>query len=166
MTLVAELLQFKNDLQDLWDNADETTTVFETGDLIQTFWEDGARVTGYEVTSPVTIPNATYSGLTPITNPAGSAPTAAAAFEAACSNLALTTLFTIVVPPFTTPPPFPTPLGLAIPGVLTATLTTFFGVLSDESKAIPFADIIAGYLGGWSILVTVPPAAAAPVVII
>lgn len=166
MSLAAGLSQFSNDLADLWDNADESTTIFETGDLIQAYWEDNARVTGYEVTAPTVVPAATYAALSPLTNPNGTAATAAAAFEAACVNLVTTTLFSIIPPPFTTPPPYPVPAGPAIPGTLTGTLTTFFGVLSSESKAAAFAAIIGAYMQAWLILVTVPPSAAAPVPII
>jgi hypothetical protein len=165
MSLAAAKAQFASDLVDLWDNADENTTIYETGDLIETFWGN-SRVTGYEVTSPVVIPGSTYAGLAPLLTYNGTAATAAAAFEAACSTMVVGTLYTIIAPPFTTPPPFPTPAGAAIPGVLTSALTTFFGILSPSSKASAFADLIAAYLGGFSINVTVPPAGAVPVPII
>lgn len=159
---------FKSQLSNLWDNPKPGTTIYETGDIIQTFWSNSV-VAGYEIAPCIVPPNATYAGLLPLVPVppldyvAGTAASAAAAFEAACSQMVLATLFTIIPPPFTTPPPVPT--GVSLPGLLTTSLTSIFlsGVAPTSSLVV---DVLVSYFQSWVILVTIPPAGPVPVPII
>lgn len=160
--------EFKQNLIDLWANPTAASTIFQTGDLIQTLWQN-AVVTGYEITPCLVLPSATYVGLAPLApGSVGTEASAAACFEAACFQMVQTTLFTIVAPPFTTPPPIPA--GVSLPGLLTTLFTSIF-VSGNEAKinfptAPLVADAIVAYLQSWAILVTIIPAAAVIVPIV
>jgi hypothetical protein len=170
MALAPKVASFKQDLSDLWNDPSDTSSIFQTADLIETFWAN-AVVTGYEVSPCVVVPKSTYAALGILIPPfVGDIATTAGCFESACSNLVLTTLFPIIAPPFITPPPIPLPGGGASPGVLTSSLIAIFTAsvaATEPSKPAPdVADAIALYLQSWTILVTIPPAVAAPVPII
>jgi len=158
---------FKQALINLWKSPVPTSTIFQTGDLIQTLWQN-AVVTGYP-TPCVVPPNSTYAGFAPLApGKIGTEQIAASAFEAACSQMVLSTLFIIVPPPFVTPPPIPG--GTSLPGALTATLLPIFlagtAATAYYQNANQIADAITNYLQSWTILVTIPPGAAIPVPII
>ena len=158
---------FKQSLMDLWAKPEESSTIFQTADLIEALWAN-AVVTGYEISPCAPVPFSTYPGFTPLApGNIGTEETAAICFEAACLQMVQATLFPIIPPALTTPPPIFLPGGLATPGLLTTLLTTIF--LLGSSATVAFqtadqvADAIAGYLQGWTILVTIPPAGPIPV---
>lgn len=164
MTLASEQATFIQDLADLWDNADENTTVFDTGDLFEDYFS-GAAVAGGVSGATTIIPKSTYPGLSPMATPFGLAPVAAAAFEAALLALVLGTVF-IPVPPVTLIGPVHIPIGPAVPGVLTLALTPILLVPSAESKVALLGGIFATYLQSWTTPVTTPGPVVVPTPII
>lgn len=167
MTLALKQDDFIADIVDLWDNADASTTIFDTGDLLESYW------TGSEVTlassADTFASKITHPGLTPIATPLGMvAPLAAAAFEAALLAMVLGTTYTPNANFLIAVPNVPVPVGPAIPGVLTATLTAIFLVLSASSKAATIGGHFATYLQSWTAPVSIvaPPSGPVPTPII
>ena len=153
---------FKSSLSSLWANPIESSTIYQTADLIEAIWVN-AVVTGYEISPCVMMPKSTYPApgfdlLAPGTI-GPDASYAASCFEAACSQMVLQTLFPLIPPPVSVPPPIP--IGAAIPGALTTLLTSIF--IAGSTATVEFqtapqvADAIAAYLQGWMItVITVP----------
>lgn len=166
MTLIAGQPTFIASLVALWDAPLPSTTIFDTANLLESYWAQ-AVVGGGLSLSTLPVPQSTYPGLLPLATPVGMLPpVAAAAFEAALSTLVLTTVFVPVPPAIITPPAIPLPGGPATPGSLTAQLTAIFSTPSPVSVAATVAALFAAYLQGWTTPVTIPPSGPVPTPIV
>lgn len=167
MSMIPYAAQFTTDLENLWSSADENTTVYDTADLIESFWGN-CEVTGYPQPANQTtvIPQSSYLGFAIIEEPLAShTPTVAAnAFETGLTALCQTTTFILVPPPSAVPPTTPLPGGTATPGLLTAALTAIFTSGAAPNTSTPTAPLIAAeiikFLNGWIHNILIPPATA------
>lgn len=165
MSMVGYAAQFATDLEDLWTNADENTTVYDTADLIETFWGN-CEVTGYPQPANQTnvISQSSYPGFAIIEQPlATHTPAIAAqAIETGLTALCIATTFVLVAPPSAVPPTAPLPGGTATPGLLTTALTTIFTQGAVDGASTPTAPLVAAeiikFLNGWICNVLIPPA--------
>lgn len=150
-------VSFAADLADLWASADENTTIYDTADLIETFWSNSMVA----AMTSIVVSQSTYAGFTPmaVQPPVGTPASAAASFELAISTMVLGTTFIPVPPSVTVPPPVPVPAGPATPGILTTSLTGIFtaGALAPTPTAPLVSAAIIAYLAAWLIGVVTSP---------
>jgi len=168
MSMIAARPIFISNLVRLWEVTKPDSYV-DTCDEIEDFWTN-ARVTGFEAAAgPVFVPQVTYTPMAVLSVPGGTAAGAAGQIENALTMLCISSVFTVIPPSVSTPPPVPIPGGPATPGLLTTNLTSIFISGAQGSIASPAnsaAKAIANFLSGWQIVVAVPPAAGSPVPII
>ena len=162
MSLLTARASFVADLLDLWEN-ERPDDHIPTCDLIEDYWSN-ARVSGMELAPPPSFAaGSLYTPMSVLSVPGGTALSAAGAIEGALASLCAATIFTVITPATVTPPPFPVPGGLATPGGLTSLLAGIFEAgAAGGSTASVVANAISGYLLGWQIVMTVPPASASP----
>lgn len=165
MSMIPYATQFSTELADLWLNAGASTTVFDTADLIESFWSN-CEVSGYPqpANQTVVIPQTSYPGFALIAEPlpTHTAAYAAQAFETGLTAHCLATTFVLVPPPSGVPPAAPLPGGTATPGLLTTALTAIFTAGAEQTVPTPTADLVAAeiikFLNGWIYNVLIPPA--------
>lgn len=157
MTMVAANLI--SDLTSLWTNPPEARDITETGDAIEALWITAA--VGGGVSSATTFtPGVTHPKLSALGN--NSTPTEAAqAFEDACTAMVVATTFTPVPPATIAPPAIP---AASTPGTLKNVLQPIFDApeagTSAATQANSIGTAIHTFLAGWTVAVTIPPAAA------
>ena len=163
MTMVAANLI--SDLTSLWTNPPEARDIIETGDAIEALWIT-AVVSGSVSSATLFTPGVTHADLSPLGT--DSTPTEAAqAFEDACTALIVATTFTAVAPATIAPPAIP---AASTPGTLANVLKPIFDApeagTSAATQANSIGTAIHTFLAGWTVAVTIPPAAAVPTAIL
>jgi hypothetical protein len=152
-------------LTGLWTEPPIARDITETGDAIEALWITAA-VAGSVSSATLFTPGVTHSDLSALGN--NSTPTEAAqAFEDACTAMIVATTFTAVAPATIAPPAIP---AASTPGTLSDVLKPIFDApeagTSASTQANSIGAAIHTFLAGWTVAVTIPPAAAVPTAIL